>query len=339
MNENWMWKSLMDLREAIRKHMQYNIGDGNTTSMWHDRWTQMPAIDTILSRREIFSAGFSNDASIADCIHNNRWKWPNEWVIKYPILKLYHVPMLIPRKMDKLLWCSNTGVTHRFTSNQVWKDIRTLNEEMKWWRVIWFSQNVPRQAFVLWMATKGKLVTHDKLAKWYPGSNKANVADLYNLEDCMAKMASLPCKSSIWSIVRRLCVADTVYHLWIKRNTRIFKQKKKSTKSTLHQILSSVSSRLMTLKVKKSNAVKKVEDRWGIHILEKIRLSARVRSCWIWLGYHGESLLEICRGPNILPLGTFLLDLFILGCLLVGVPASDALATGPKFIIKGCLAW
>ncbi|GJZ71973.1 hypothetical protein Tco_0635824 [Tanacetum coccineum] len=44
-----------------------------------------------------------------------------------------------------------------------------------------------------------------------------------------------------------------------------------------------------------------------------VRLSARVRSCWIWLGYHGESLLEICRGSNILPLGTFLLDLFILG--------------------------
>ncbi|GJR33520.1 hypothetical protein Tco_1209204 [Tanacetum coccineum] len=68
-------------------------------------------------------------------------------------------------------------------------------------------------------------------------------------------------------------------------------------------------------------------------------------------------------GPNILPLGTFLLDLFILakdglfiqfdvflklkaspywhkeGCLLSGVPASNALATGPKFIIKGCLAW
>ncbi|GKB58442.1 RNA-directed DNA polymerase, eukaryota, reverse transcriptase zinc-binding domain protein [Tanacetum coccineum] len=150
-------------------------------------WTQMPAINTILSRREILSAGFSNDASIAD------------------------LPMLIPRKMDKLLWCSNTGVIHRFTSDQ--------------------------------------LVTQDKLAKWYPGSvwkcplciqvedshshlffeyeyskkvwmevqKKANVADLYDLEDCMAKMASLPCKNSIWSIVRRICVADTVYHLWIKR--------------------------------------------------------------------------------------------------------------------------
>ncbi|GJV22714.1 putative ribonuclease H-like domain-containing protein [Tanacetum coccineum] len=71
----------------------------------------------------------------------------------------------------------------------------------------------------------------------------------------------------------------------------------------------------------------------------------------------------IRKGPNILPLGTFLLDLFILakdglfiqfdvflklkaspywhkeGCLLSGVPASNALATGPKFIIKGCLAW
>nr|GEU33226.1 hypothetical protein [Tanacetum cinerariifolium] len=211
------------------------------------------------------------------------------------------VPVLNPEKEDKLLWCSSNGATNKFSSNQVWKDIRTLNEEMKWWKVIWFSQNVPRQAFVLWMASKGRLITQDKLSKWYPGKDwkcplckqvedshkhlffecvysktvwkevqsMANFADIKKMEDCMTKLANLPCKNSIWSIVRRLCVADTVYHLWNERNSRIFKQKEESTKSTLQYIMRSVGSRLMTLKVKDSNAVKEVESKWEIQFLEK----------------------------------------------------------------------
>ncbi|GKC67300.1 hypothetical protein Tco_1099898 [Tanacetum coccineum] len=89
----------------------------------------------------------------------------------------------------------------------------------------------------------------------------------------------------------------------------------------------------------------------------------RVRKVFVFITRYGSMENILSKGPNILPLGTFLLDLFILakdglfiqfdvflklkaspywhkeGCLLSGVPASNALATGPKFIIKGCLAW
>nr|GEY82131.1 hypothetical protein [Tanacetum cinerariifolium] len=34
-------------------------------------WSLLPTLDTIVSRRKIYAAGFSNDASIADCIENN----------------------------------------------------------------------------------------------------------------------------------------------------------------------------------------------------------------------------------------------------------------------------
>ncbi|GJW80065.1 RNA-directed DNA polymerase, eukaryota, reverse transcriptase zinc-binding domain protein [Tanacetum coccineum] len=115
-------------------------------------------------------------------------KWPTQWFNKYPILNQYLVHVLNNDVEDKLMWCSSNESTNVFSSSQVWKDLKTLNGEMLWWKVIWFSLNIPRQAFVLWMATKGKLVTQNKLAKWYP---------------------------------------DTVYHLWLERNTRLFQQKEK----------------------------------------------------------------------------------------------------------------
>ncbi|GKG03718.1 hypothetical protein Tco_0311354, partial [Tanacetum coccineum] len=82
-NDSCLWKNLMDLREGVRKHMQYKVGNGCTISMWHDNWTMMPKFDTVISRRKIYAAGFSNDASMADCIDNNGWKWLAQWFIDH----------------------------------------------------------------------------------------------------------------------------------------------------------------------------------------------------------------------------------------------------------------
>ncbi|GJZ48772.1 RNA-directed DNA polymerase, eukaryota, reverse transcriptase zinc-binding domain protein [Tanacetum coccineum] len=208
-----LWKSLMDLKDGVRSYMQYKVGNGYTISMWHDSWSLLPTLDTIVSKRKIYAAEFSNDASVADCIDNNGWMWLAQWFIDHPILNQYTVHILNENMEDKLMWCSKDGSIKNFTSYQ---------------------------AFVLWIASKEKLVTQDKLAQWYPNkswkrplclkiedSHKhlyfecdfsklaweevqdiMNVKNLSNLSECLHKLASLPCKNSNWSIVRRLCIAD-----------------------------------------------------------------------------------------------------------------------------------
>ncbi|GKE53498.1 hypothetical protein Tco_1488654 [Tanacetum coccineum] len=70
-NDSWMWKSLLELRSKVRKHMQYKVGNGCLVSMWHDQWSMLPPLDSILSRREIYAAGFSIEDYIPECIHDN----------------------------------------------------------------------------------------------------------------------------------------------------------------------------------------------------------------------------------------------------------------------------
>ncbi|GJW41068.1 hypothetical protein Tco_0066913 [Tanacetum coccineum] len=112
--------------------------------MWHDSWSLLPTLNTIVSRRKIYAVGFSNDASVADYIDNNGWKWPAQWFVDHPILNQYTVLILNENIEDKLMWCSKDGSIKNFTSYQVWNDIRCLNDKMDWWKVIWFPQNVPR---------------------------------------------------------------------------------------------------------------------------------------------------------------------------------------------------
>jgi hypothetical protein len=42
---------------------------------------------------------------------------------------------------------------------ETWEDIRHKLQHVEWWRLIWFSMAIPRQVFILWLATRDSLTT------------------------------------------------------------------------------------------------------------------------------------------------------------------------------------
>ncbi|GKA87050.1 hypothetical protein Tco_0808761 [Tanacetum coccineum] len=221
--------------------MQYKIGNGNKISMWHDKWSLMPAIDTILSRRDIYTAGFTNNTAVADCVQNNNWSWPEDWFIKYPILSQYQVPKINADIQNKMLWCLNNGTT-------------------------------TEHAFVLWMESKVE-DSHKHLffeyeyckTVWEKVQQMANVNNMKSLDKCM-------------------------------RNTRLFHQQEKSSINILKQILGSVSSKLMTLRVKSSSAIKEVEVKWEI-ILMKV---TSINNATLWYGFNPTGFNGKASLPSML---------------------------------------
>ncbi|GKE02891.1 hypothetical protein Tco_1390874 [Tanacetum coccineum] len=111
----------------IRSNLIYKIGSGKNVLVWHDKWSDNPTLDLIVSRREIYSAGFSNTETVSGCISENKWRWPSEWMVKYPILQTFLIPMIKNDAEDKLVWRTNKGTLKPFSTKQAWKDIRTLN--------------------------------------------------------------------------------------------------------------------------------------------------------------------------------------------------------------------
>ncbi|GKC43774.1 hypothetical protein Tco_1061496 [Tanacetum coccineum] len=78
--------------------------------------------------REIYSAGFTNDTTLAECIEDKKWKWPEQWLSEHPNLNQYPVPILNIGTKDKLMWCSNEGSMKKFSSSQVWNDVLPFRE-------------------------------------------------------------------------------------------------------------------------------------------------------------------------------------------------------------------
>ncbi|GKF17509.1 reverse transcriptase zinc-binding domain-containing protein [Tanacetum coccineum] len=88
-----------------------------------------------------------------------------------------------------------------------------------------------------------------------------------NWNDIIEELAGKPNNNSIWSIIRRLCLAGAVYAIWKERNSRIFRDEQCSWEITLKLICETVRLGLMGLNVKNSMAVQQAATKWNAELL------------------------------------------------------------------------
>lgn len=74
---------------------------------------------------------------------------------------------------------------------------------------------------------------------------------------------------SIWYVIRRLVLASTVYRIWIEKNNRIFKDKRRPFETMVNTIANEVRSRLKSLNLKASPNIAKAKIHWRLPIKNK----------------------------------------------------------------------
>ncbi|GJU10211.1 RNA-directed DNA polymerase, eukaryota, reverse transcriptase zinc-binding domain protein [Tanacetum coccineum] len=295
-NDSWCWKTILSLRKLVMDHIRHKIGNGRNISAWYDRWNDNQALINHISKREVCLAGFNDQSKLCDIVNDNKWKWPDDWLVKYNFLLNILVPTL-KDEPDKVLWATKQGKLVKFSTNQVWRDIRSDGNKVQWDKLVWFSQCIPRHTFILWLAIKEKLITQDKLLQWYPQNvvccpyckekpdshehlffqcktvaevwktvkEKARIkSNATNWADIIKDMTLNKNQNNIWCIIGKLCLAATVYNVWHERNCRIFKNECRDKEVITKLIVDDVRSRLMTLKTRKSNAVNVAAKDWEV---------------------------------------------------------------------------
>ncbi|PWA66526.1 RNA-directed DNA polymerase, eukaryota, Reverse transcriptase zinc-binding domain protein [Artemisia annua] len=294
--DSWSWKTILELRNDVENHVKYKIGDGKTISAWYDRWNDQQALAKTINRRDIYSAGFNDQNKLCDLLDTNGWKWPQEWYTKYECTQSLTVPTL-SSSPDVPVWVNNNGREVKFATSQVWKDMRSDDAKVCWNKLVWYPQCIPKHSFVLWLAIKNKLLTQDKLLKWYPSKvlqcslcNNGTDSHDHLFFQCnyaqevwteikkMAKinsnaalwydhvmeMSSIQSHNSIWSIIKKLCFAATIYFIWQERNFREFRQETRDESRLIKAIRDEVRCKLMTIKVKSTNAAMEAFDLWEV---------------------------------------------------------------------------
>ena len=165
--------------------------------------------------------------------------------------------------------------------------------EVLWYKHVWFTQCIPRHAFILWMAIKGRLKTKERLSRWFHLNNNLCplcsvcmdshshlsfycqfstflwdklkiMARLDNFTNVWAEVISGICirkaSNSILNIIQRLVFGAAVYFIWQERNIRLFAKKDRSVNDLFNQIVNVVRLKLLSLNIKRSYEVCKAAE-------------------------------------------------------------------------------
>ncbi|PWA81811.1 reverse transcriptase zinc-binding domain-containing protein [Artemisia annua] len=148
------------------------------------------------------------------------------------------------------------GDEMKFSTNQAWKDIRGDDVHVPWEKLIWFTNCIPRHTFITWLAIKNKLMTQDKLIKWYP--NKVMCCPLCKSMLDTHDHLFFQCQYSkeVWEAMKIKAKIQFNAGTWMETITEM-------SKFNNH---SSIWTRLVTIKTRGTNCVTEVERAWDIRM-------------------------------------------------------------------------
>ncbi|GKB44263.1 RNA-directed DNA polymerase, eukaryota, reverse transcriptase zinc-binding domain protein [Tanacetum coccineum] len=260
---SWSWKQLFDLKNKIKKFVQVKIGN------------------------------------VSNMIDGNEWSWPIEWDVRFDVVTKIHVPRLDANVKDKMVWVDKNGKEKAFSVKEVWRAIRDDCPKVIWYKHVWYSQCIPRHAFILWVAVKGRLKTLDRISKWMEIQSMAcylcneyveshnhlffscpyskrlwerlkPMARLEGISNCWPSIISaIVNKSSnntIWSVIQRLVWGACVYFIWQERNGRCFMKMFRDIDCLFNMIMDSVRLRLLGLTIKTTPSVLEALKFWNLQI-------------------------------------------------------------------------
>lgn len=236
-----------------------------------------------ITHGELYHADYSKKEVVSDIVVQGEWHIPNGWKEKFPAVFDVQPPLLITGSLDTTLWRTKTGKLTTFSVKTAWTDLCDEYEIAKWAKLVWYSQCVPRHAFITWVAINGKLKTQDKYMRidsqacqscpfcntqkdshnrlfftceftqeiWSKLKEMARLDHAPDIwTDLIVFMQDRPINKSIWSIIQRLVLGSCVYYVWQERNMRIFQQKARTVEQLSELIKKTVRMKLLGLNIR-----------------------------------------------------------------------------------------
>ncbi|KAJ9535293.1 hypothetical protein OSB04_un001605 [Centaurea solstitialis] len=303
---SWFWIKMVRFREAYRNQICHILGDGRTTYLWSDNWHSSGPLSSFVTKRDVYMAGLEWNMKVCDIVVDGIWMWPpNIWSKAGHVLQLFQ-PALKEGVRDRIQWRSKEGSMVDCIVSNMWKDLYIDHPVVPWFKLIWFSQGIPRHAFFLWLAARERLRTLDRLGAWNISEDKVcvlckngfeshshlfveccysrelwrcleGVSGIYNLilgsfgdirswAELVEELSKYNYGRSIWSVVHRLVFAAGVYFLWQERNNRRYGENHRSVVVLARQVLELIKLKLMGLKVKNNDQTKRVAIIWDLEV-------------------------------------------------------------------------
>ncbi|XP_021993278.1 uncharacterized protein LOC110890014 [Helianthus annuus] len=243
-SSTWGWRKLLSFRSLVRKFFWKKIGNGESTSLWHDTWCNQCPLSRYVSTRNMYQHGLSIYSKVAEVVHNGIWSWPEAWRDLFPVLFQLNPIYIVPNKQDVTLWRSDGGKLMSFSSKLVWEAIRARGQEMTWSKIVWsgFLDAIKEKSSM-------KMVPN----KWV---------------DIVGWLLPKATSRSLNSVIGKLLIKATAYFVWQERNYRFFNNPLRPPEVLINVITDNVRLKLLSFNYKDKPHVRKILEDWKLSSVE-----------------------------------------------------------------------
>ena len=294
---SWTWRKVLSLRHKYRPYIKMGIGNGSEVSLWFDHWLPTGPLHSVFGEGPITDTGMHRYVKASALFRNGRWRWP--WTSTADIRAIQQVihaqPALNGDEVDTAIW--DLEQNGKFSIRSAWECIRAHSGHVDWYKIIWFTGKIPKAAFCLWLATRERLYTQDRIINADPswncllcGNQRETHSHLFfrcivskQLWRLIQAKGEFSTPNIDWASLMiwiskewrlnnlktlswKLSLAATVYHIWAERNHRLHNQGYHSAHQIAGKIEDMVKMKLSTLKgVSFNQENRETALRWNIH--------------------------------------------------------------------------
>ena len=267
-NPSWTWRKILQSRQWCQGLFRTSIGNGTSTFLWYDYWLlEGKRIIDILPHRTLSSTGLPWSAKVSDIMHEDTWLFLDANASLQALWSsiTFHPQ---PDMYDQCIW--NGHPSGSFTVNSAWEILRESRPKNTMHHLLWFKGHVPRQSFILWLASLERLRTMDRLYSTGVITNTTCILCGANEESHNHLFFDCPYSSTVWGsicgkarmhwpirpwkdlllwavatyqskkniqhMIARLLLSTTVYFLWHERNSRVFSNIYQPAQTTSEEI-------------------------------------------------------------------------------------------------------
>nr|GEV75737.1 zinc knuckle CX2CX4HX4C [Tanacetum cinerariifolium] len=201
----------------------------NGRNFWDVPCRDVCPLKDMLSNRDITILGFSLDDSVINLISDGVWRWPLDWLSRFPSMAQLQVPMLLDDMDDVILWLRQWNVGSSIDLNLLGCPLCGLVPDSH--DHVFFECSF---SVHVWFKVRA-LCGIDCISPW--------------LSDVMTFI--VPISKGKTSILSRIVVVASSYYIWLELNGRLFKKRTSSPDQIVQVILSIERLKLVTFKFKK----------------------------------------------------------------------------------------